>query len=82
MMRRIAVLSCMVFVLAAVPLVGASANAGVSPEDVVKLSPEEALAHDLTLLAEAKGWTDDKAAAQHHAQAQRQLGAALDQAVR
>ena len=51
--------------LAAVPLVGASATAELAPFDVVKLSPEEALAYDLALRAEATGRTVDEAASQH-----------------
>ena len=57
----------MVLGAAAVTLVGASPMAGVALADIDTMSPEEAIAQDLSLTAEGRGWTLDEAVAQHRA---------------
>lgn len=62
-MRKV-VLLCMVG-LGILSLIGASPAAGVAPAEAVALSPEEALAHQLALVAVSHGWTVAEAAAQY-----------------
>lgn len=54
-------------VLTALSLAGAPAAAVGSPVEPVLLSPKDVPYPDLELVAEAKGWTLDQAAAQQHA---------------
>lgn len=79
-MRRVAVLSSMVWVLAGLSLGGASATAGVAPAQVVTLSPEEELAQELANVATRRGWTDAEAAARYHAA--ETIGAIAEQVAR
>lgn len=72
-MRPLVVLLAGASILMAAPATGASPTPSASEfaplqiGDGVEQSPEEALAQDLGLVAKAKGWTVEEAAADHHA---------------